>query len=203
MRLPESCRIAVRCAARDRAKCALNPRNPAANHASRCSGGDCRHGRPGTRRKKPTVAIADIHNFRQAAPDLATSGQPNEDQLAAIAAAGYDLLVNLALHDDPRYSLRDEASSVRALRMEYVHIPVQFAAPASSDLVLFCDAMDRARGRRVWVHCAANMRVTAFLGLYWRLREGWPEAKAFALMRDGSCTYSEDGAILDVLRSRR
>ncbi|MEO8752551.1 MAG: hypothetical protein ABI624_07730, partial [Casimicrobiaceae bacterium] len=45
-------------------------------------------------------------------------------------------------------------------------------------------AMDGARGRRVWVHCAANMRVTAFLGLYWRLRQGWPEEKAFALMRD-------------------
>ncbi|MEO8005455.1 MAG: sulfur transferase domain-containing protein, partial [Betaproteobacteria bacterium] len=86
--------------------------------------------------EETTVGIADIHNFRQAAPDLATSGQPNEDQLAAIAAAGYDVLVNLALHDDPRYSLRDEASSVRALGMEYVHIPVQFAAPASSDLVL-------------------------------------------------------------------
>jgi protein tyrosine phosphatase (PTP) superfamily phosphohydrolase (DUF442 family) len=128
------------------------------------------------------VVIGDIHNFRQAAPGLATSGQPNEDQLAAIAAAGYDVLINLALHDDPRYSLRDEASSVRALGMEYVHIPVQFAAPASSDLVLFCDAMDRARGHRVWAHCAANMRVTAFLGLYWRLREGWPEEKAFALM---------------------
>jgi hypothetical protein len=28
------------------------------------------------------------------------------------------------------------------------------------------------------------MRVTAFLGLYWRLREGWPEQRAFALMRD-------------------
>jgi protein tyrosine phosphatase (PTP) superfamily phosphohydrolase (DUF442 family) len=130
------------------------------------------------------VAISDIVNYRQAAPDLATSGQPREDQLAAIAAAGYDLVVNLALHGDPRYSLIDEASSVSALGMEYIHIPVQFAAPSADDLALFFDAMDRARGRRAWVHCAANMRVTAFLGLYWRLREGWSEERAFALMRD-------------------
>jgi hypothetical protein len=44
--------------------------------------------------------------------------------------------------------------------------------------------MDSSKGRRVWVHCAANMRVTAFLGLYWQLREGWPEERAFTLMRD-------------------
>jgi protein tyrosine phosphatase (PTP) superfamily phosphohydrolase (DUF442 family) len=130
------------------------------------------------------VAISDIHNFRQAAPDLATSGQPREEELAAIAAAGYAVVINLALHDDPRYSLRDEASSVLALGMEYVHIPVQFAAPTAQDLALFFDAMDRSRGRRVWVHCAANMRVTAFLGLYRQVREGWPEERAFALMRD-------------------
>ena len=130
------------------------------------------------------MPVSDVLNYRQAAPDLATSGQPREDQLAEIAAAEYVLIINLALHDDPRYSLDDEASSARALGMEYVHIPVQFGAPAAEDLALFFDAMDRAKGRRVWVHCAANMRVTAFLGLYWRLREGWPEERAFSLMRD-------------------
>ena len=44
--------------------------------------------------------------------------------------------------------------------------------------------MDRHKGSRVWVHCAANMRVTAFVGLYRRLREGWTEERAFALLRE-------------------
>ena len=91
-------------------------------------------------------------------------------------------MINLALHDDPRYSLPDEAESVRALGLEYVHIPVQFAAPTETDLHAFFDAMERARARRVWVHCAANMRVTAFVGLYRVLREGWPVERAFQLM---------------------
>jgi len=130
------------------------------------------------------VTISSIHNYRQAAPDMATSGQPREDQLAAIAAAGYDVVINLALHDDPRYSLKDERASVHALGIEYVHIPVQFGAPTTRDLTSFFDAMERSKGRRVWVHCAANMRVTAFLGLYLQLREGWPEERAFSLMRD-------------------
>jgi protein tyrosine phosphatase (PTP) superfamily phosphohydrolase (DUF442 family) len=129
-------------------------------------------------------SVGDIYNYREAAPDLATSGQPREDQLAAIAESGFDVVINLALHDDPRYSLKDEAASVEKLGLEYIHIPVQFAAPTESDLVKFFDAMDRHKQHRVWVHCAANMRVTAFLGLYRRMREGWPEERAFALLRE-------------------
>jgi protein tyrosine phosphatase (PTP) superfamily phosphohydrolase (DUF442 family) len=125
-----------------------------------------------------------IYHYREAGPDLATSGQPREDQLAAIATAGYDVIINLALHDDPRYSLRDEAGAVKALGIEYVHIPVRFDAPTRIDLERFFEAMDRHKDSRVWVHCAANLRVTAFLGLYRRLKEGWPEEEAFRLMRD-------------------
>jgi protein tyrosine phosphatase (PTP) superfamily phosphohydrolase (DUF442 family) len=128
------------------------------------------------------ASLSGIYNYRQASPDLATSGQPKEHQLAEIAAAGYGLIINLALHDDPRYSLPDEAESVRALGLEYIHIPVQFGAPTEADLHRFFDAMERGRGRKVWVHCAANMRVTAFVGLYRVLREGWAIERAFQLM---------------------
>jgi hypothetical protein len=89
-----------------------------------------------------SISVHDVYNFRQAAPDLATSGQPTEEQLGAIAAAGYNVVVNLALHDDPRYSLRDEAASVEAFGLDYVHIPVQFGAPKEEDLLAFFDAMD-------------------------------------------------------------
>ncbi len=68
--------------------------------------------------------------------------------------------------------------------MEYVHIPVRFDAPTGRDLAEFFDAMDARQGRRIWLHCAANLRVSAFLGLYRRLREATPEASAFELMND-------------------
>jgi uncharacterized protein (TIGR01244 family) len=130
------------------------------------------------------VALEEVYNYRAAGDRLATSGQPSEAQLAEIAAAGFETVVNLALHDDPRYSLADERASVESLGMAYVHIPVQFKAPADADLDAFCDAMDARADAHVWVHCAANMRVTAFVGLYRVLRQGWSEDEAFALMRD-------------------
>jgi protein tyrosine phosphatase (PTP) superfamily phosphohydrolase (DUF442 family) len=130
------------------------------------------------------ASVSDIYQYKQAAPDLATSGQPREEQLAAIAADGYEVVVNLALHDDPRYSLPDEPGCVRRLGLEYVHIPVSFDAPTGEDLQTFFDAMDARKGKRIWLHCAANLRVTAFLGLYRAIRERWSHDQAFALMAD-------------------
>lgn len=128
------------------------------------------------------ASVEAIYQHRPVDARLGSSGQPTVAQLGAIADAGYTTVINLALHDDPRYSLPDEAGSVRALGMDYVHIPVQFAAPTRENLISFFDAMDARRGERVWVHCAANIRVSAFLGLYWTLREGRDRAQAFALM---------------------
>lgn len=123
-----------------------------------------------------------IKNFRQASAELATSGQPRSEHFGAMAEAGYVAVINLALHDDPTYSLPDEAGDVRDAHMDYIHIPVQFARPTLADLKTFMDAMDSYRDRKVWVHCAANMRVTAFVGLYRVLRQGWDQEPAFQIM---------------------
>jgi uncharacterized protein (TIGR01244 family) len=125
-----------------------------------------------------------IHNWRAVDERIGTSGQPTEAQLAQIAAAGYRTVINLALHDDPRYSLKDERAAVEGLGMDYVHIPVQFASPTDDDLDRFFAAMDDATGQKVWVHCAANMRVSAFLGLYRVKRQGWDRERAFELLRN-------------------
>jgi len=129
------------------------------------------------------AALAGIYNLRVLAPDIATSGQPDADELAAIAVAGYTLIINLGLHD-AEYALVDEAGVVHALGMDYVHIPVAFDAPQPRDLQAFCAVMDANRGRRIWVHCAANKRVSVFVGLWLHRCRGVPHDEAFALQRD-------------------
>ncbi|HTT38917.1 MAG TPA: protein tyrosine phosphatase family protein [Burkholderiales bacterium] len=126
--------------------------------------------------------VSDIYNYRAVDALLSTSGQPTEDELRVVAREGFEVVINLALHDDPRYSLRDETGLVQSLGIRYVHIPVQFAAPTEADLDAFFAAMEQHRGRKILVHCAANKRVTAFLGLYRVIRQGWREEDAFALM---------------------
>jgi protein tyrosine phosphatase (PTP) superfamily phosphohydrolase (DUF442 family) len=128
--------------------------------------------------------LTGIHNYRAVDESLCTSGQPSAVQLRGIAEAGFTTVINLALHDDPRYSLPDEPGTVQSLGMSYVHIPVQFSAPTQANLLEFFAAMEAHEGEKVWVHCAANMRVTAFLGLYRVIKQGWERERAFVLMND-------------------
>lgn len=130
------------------------------------------------------AAVTDIYNYLRIDETLSTSGQPSEEELAAAAREGFQVVINLALHDDPRYSLRDETGTVTGLGMTYVHIPVQFTAPTEKDLLAFFAAMEAHRGKRILLHCAANKRVTSFLGLYRVLRQKWETEAAFAPMRE-------------------
>lgn len=129
------------------------------------------------------VSLLETRNFREVDHHLSTAGQPNEAQLASAARDGFQVVINLGLHTDPRYALADERACVESLGMTYVHIPVEFGAPTEADLTAFFEAMDANEGRRVLVHCAANMRVTAFVGLYRAITQGRPRDEAFAVMR--------------------
>ena len=127
--------------------------------------------------------ITEIYNFLSISHILSTSGQPTELQLQALADEGYEVIINLALHDDPRYSLQDQTRVVEDLGMKYIHIPVQFDAPTKNDLSTFFDAMEANAEKKIHIHCAANMRVTAFLGLYLLVKKGVPKEQAFAPMQ--------------------
>jgi protein tyrosine phosphatase (PTP) superfamily phosphohydrolase (DUF442 family) len=129
------------------------------------------------------ATMTDIYNYLAIDAKLATAGQPSEEELAAVAKDGVEVVINLALHDDPRYSLPDETGCVQGLGMKYVHIPVKFDGPTEQDLDRFFDAMAENRGRRTLVHCAANKRVTAFVGLYRAIREQRELEEAFAPMK--------------------
>ena len=94
-----------------------------------------------------------------------------------VATDGYAAVVNLGLLD-PKYCLPDEAGLVASLGMSYRHIPVKFDAPAVEDFATFAATMDEWAGKKTFVHCAANYRVSVFMALYGELRLGWTRALA-------------------------
>ena len=116
--------------------------------------------------------LQDIINFHRLSDRLITGGQPTEEQLALAAAAGCEVVINLG-RLDPAYALPDERGTVAALGLIYEHIPVVWAEPTAADLDAFFAAMARYAGRRLFVHCAANYRASAFNMLYRVLRLGW------------------------------
>lgn len=122
-----------------------------------------------------------IHNWRRFDARVTTSGQPSEAELAEIRALGVTRVINLGLHSHER-ALPDEAASVAALGMSYIHIPVDFERPTTADFVHFCEAMAAAGDEPVHVHCIVNARVSAFLYCYCRDVAGSGAAEAKALM---------------------
>lgn len=121
--------------------------------------------------------LEEIYNFLQLSDRIATSGQPDEEQLMEIGRARYEAVINLALTGTD-YALEDEAGLVRSLGMKYIHIPVIWENPTPEDLDAFMDTMDSLQGKKVYVHCVANMRVSAFMALYRILRLGWDLERA-------------------------
>jgi len=64
--------------------------------------------------------------------------------------------------------------------MTYHPIPVVWGAPTLQNLADFFAAMQANAGRRVFVHCALNMRVSCFVFLYRVLQQGEPQSIARA-----------------------
>jgi protein tyrosine phosphatase (PTP) superfamily phosphohydrolase (DUF442 family) len=112
-----------------------------------------------------SAKIADIINFLQVSDRLATAGQPTVEQYPAIAAAGYKVVINLALIDSPN-ALVDEGSIASDLGIEYIQIPVEWNTPTLADFQKFGSVMDVHPDDKIFVHCAANKRVSAFVYLY-------------------------------------
>ena len=117
--------------------------------------------------------VDQILNYLPISDTLATAGQPVRQQFREIKAAGYDLVINLAMPDSPN-ALPNEAELVAAHGMEYIHIPVVWEKPTADDLECFFEVMAANETRRTFVHCALNMRVSVFVYLYRVLRQAVP-----------------------------
>lgn len=127
--------------------------------------------------KMVETTIATIPHFLQLSETVATAGQPTEAQIAALQTAGYRVVINLALPSSAN-ALPNEQALVEMEGMTYIHIPVLWEEPTLADVEQFFSAMQTYAGQPVFVHCAKNMRVSAFMYLYRWLCQGVNETIA-------------------------
>lgn len=129
--------------------------------------------------------LADIYNFLDLSDStntrqrLATSGQPTIEQFPTIKAAGYQVVINLALLDSSN-AVPAERSILENLNLTYIHIPVLWENPQVADFDLFRQTMQQYSDQSVYIHCAANKRVSAFVYLYRRIYQNISVATALA-----------------------
>jgi len=106
-----------------------------------------------------------IYNYLPINAQLATSGQPTTNQFNAIQRAGYSIIINLA-PANAENALRNEPAVVASLGMDYINIPIKFSNPSQQDFEKFVSLLQRHSHQKIWVHCAANMRVSCFIFKY-------------------------------------
>ncbi len=121
--------------------------------------------------------IEDIYNFLKISDSIATAGQPTAEQFLSISESGYQVVVNLALPESLN-ALPDEQVIVEAQGMQYFHIPVIWENPSLEDIKRFFTVMETNADKNLFVHCAANMRVSAFMYLYRLIHENISEKEA-------------------------
>jgi protein tyrosine phosphatase (PTP) superfamily phosphohydrolase (DUF442 family) len=127
--------------------------------------------------------LSDIFHFQATTETLGTAGQPTSTQFEAVKDAGYEVVINLAMGNTPR-DLASEPQLISELGLDYIHIPVVFDQPTAADLQQFFEAMDANQGKKCFVHCIANARVSAFVMLYRVIRQGVPLEEARAMMHE-------------------
>lgn len=109
--------------------------------------------------------MKNILNYIKINELISTSGQPKIEEFDLIKDEGFEVVINLALCNASN-AIENEDKVVTNLGMSYFHIPVDFENTKPSDLKLFINVMQSLGANKVWVHCAKNYRVSAFMYVY-------------------------------------
>jgi protein tyrosine phosphatase (PTP) superfamily phosphohydrolase (DUF442 family) len=125
----------------------------------------------------------DAESTHQVFDWLWTSGQLSADDIARLPALGVRNVINLMLPSST-YALKGEAELVTGLGLNYIHLPVSWEAPEPAQLRRFFSILQSLEEEPTWVHCARNMRVSAFVFLYRRLCLGESEEAAAHPLRE-------------------
>lgn len=120
---------------------------------------------------------SNILNFMQITENIASSGQPNESEFAAIVDARYDVVINLAMPNSEN-AIPSEGHLVTTNNMIYIHIPVPFDNPEFFHLRSFLKIMETFSDKKIWVHCVKNYRASAFLYHYLHKSRGFSITEA-------------------------
>lgn len=110
----------------------------------------------------------DAENTHQVFDWLWTSGQLSESDILKLPTLGIDVVINLAPPTSSN-ALPGEAEMITRQGLVYVQIPVDWEHPDPDQFVQFVGVMNAFQRRKIWVHCAKNMRVSAYIYLYRKL----------------------------------
>tara|TARA_B100001989_G_C24535941_1_gene464402 strand:- start:1325 stop:1816 length:492 start_codon:yes stop_codon:yes gene_type:complete len=117
---------------------------------------------------KKNCKIEEIYNYHKVPNLYETSGQPTRNQFKLLIEEDYEIVINLAQESVVGKVAFNEKNILESSKIEYIHIPVDFDNPKESDFEKFVSIIKKYKNKKLFVHCAANMRVSAFTYRYRR-----------------------------------
>ncbi len=150
----------------------------------------------------------DIRNAKITSEGILTGGQPTQDQIAALKAAGYGTIINLrpdaevkrayakTKNSDLHY---DEASVAAKAGMSYKSIPIASGADLSIDNAITLDNILKNAKDGVVIHCVSGNRAGALLALRAYHVQKKSADEAMAIGRAGGMT-SLSSTVRDLLK---
>lgn len=123
----------------------------------------------------------DIPRFIKVAEGFYRGGQPVRGGFQFLKQQGIRTVINLRQEND-------EESAVRALGMNYVHIPMSVSMNSSiaeKDIQRYFTIVNDPANFPVFIHCRRGAdRTGAMVGFYRIQMQGWDGARAFKEARD-------------------
>ncbi len=123
---------------------------------------------------QPVVdSLNTIRAFQLVQDDLASAGYVKDHQFQFVRDYGFSHVITLLPGDQ-----EDEKQVVQDLGMTFTQIPVEWRDPSMENLQAFVDDMKMHEGEKVFFHCQANMRASAFMYVYRVTQLGVPKTEA-------------------------
>lgn len=121
-------------------------------------------------------------NARPVTDRIVIADQPTEGDLRGLPAEGFAAVVNLRTDGEPEQPLDPAAEGVlvRALGLDYRHIPIGSPALAPDDVAAVAGLIEAHPNGKVLVHCRKGGRAAALVLLQQAQAHGWPAAEAVA-----------------------
>ena len=108
----------------------------------------------------------NISNYIKINDQISTAGQPTKEEFKQIAKEGFEVVINLAMHN--KGALKKEDKIVSKNGMMYIHLPITWKAPEVDRVKLFLKLLEslEKENKKIFIHCIMNYRASVFMHLY-------------------------------------
>jgi uncharacterized protein (TIGR01244 family) len=122
--------------------------------------------------------IAGISTFAQVETTIACGGSTKPEAIQEIKKMGFKSVINLRLANEEGAQVEEEGTVVKALGLNYVHLPFNMQTPDPKLIDNFIAAVTAPANQPAYVHCAAGGRAAALWMVKRVLADGWDESRA-------------------------